>query len=375
MVFFINVNYKTGFVKFLTPYSSLFNNLDIFYYICIAFCGCYYKLIGPINIFCAANANYIFRTFFIFMKLIPLYGKDGIGKFAQVDDEDYDFLMQWRWFYVYKKTSSNYYIVCNFNLGNSKWQVKIMHQLIIGKKEKLVIDHIDGNTLNNQKHNIRHCKNNENVLNKRKYKNGSSIFKGVTISEKKDKNWAKRWMSRIQVNNNSIYLGIFPYTKDGEIKAAKAYNDAAIKYHGEFSCLNDLTITKRKSIISVNKKIETKIPKFKGVLPLNSKAIYLSQGKFTIVDESNYDLLNQWSWAAKESTKGYFCAYRSASRIKGQKRPPGIRMHRFIMNCPKELEVDHINRNPLDNRRCNLRIVTSKQNAKNRSSTILQPDL
>lgn len=58
------------------------------------------------------------------MKLIPLYGKHGIGKFTQVDDEDYGYLMQHRWFCIYAKTSSNYYVTCNYNLGDNKWTNK-----------------------------------------------------------------------------------------------------------------------------------------------------------------------------------------------------------------------------------------------------------
>lgn len=80
--------------------------------------------------------------------------------------------------------------------------------------------------------------------------------------------------------------------------------------------------------------------------------IPLTQGKYAIVDDSDYALLNQWKWY-----------YRSGYAVRTSEN---IRMHRFILNAPKGFEVDHINGNGLDNRRCNIRIVTKQQNQWNR---------
>lgn len=87
------------------------------------------------------------------------------------------------------------------------------------------------------------------------------------------------------------------------------------------------------------------------------KYIELTQGKFALVDDEDYKFLNKWSWSY--STYGY--AIRSSPAPKKQI----IWLHRQIMNCPKGLFVDHINGNPLDNRKSNLRICSHKQNMQN----------
>lgn len=90
-----------------------------------------------------------------------------------------------------------------------------------------LIDHRDRNTLNNRKFNLRECSFAENHRNSGTPINNTSGFKGVSRS-------GEKWRSYISVNNKSIHIGCF----ENIIKAAKAYNEAAIKHHGEFACLN-----------------------------------------------------------------------------------------------------------------------------------------
>ena len=82
------------------------------------------------------------------------------------------------------------------------------------------------------------------------------------------------------------------------------------------------------------------------------KKIKLTKGKFALVDDSDFEWINQWHWYL--SDKGY-----AIREFKGKP----INMHRLINNTPKGLETDHINRNRIDNRRENLRTVTKSQNA------------
>lgn len=95
------------------------------------------------------------------------------------------------------------------------------------------------------------------------------------------------------------------------------------------------------------------------ICPAGASLIPLTQGKFAIVDEQDFDWLNQWKWAFHSN--GY--AYRSAG---GRKNRHCILMHRLIAGTTDGADTDHINRNKLDNRRANLRTASRAQNMANR---------
>ena len=92
--------------------------------------------------------------------------------------------------------------------------------------------------------------------------------------------------------------------------------------------------------------------------------IELTKGKFALVDAEDFEWLNQWKWH-------FVGKYSGAGRMEreGEKKKR-ILMHIAILGkynkLKKELETDHINRNPLDNRKINLRVVTHQENAMNR---------
>lgn len=152
------------------------------------------------------------------MKQIPLTK----GKFALVDDEDYEFLMQWKWHF-----QARGYAV---RASERPIQKKIwMHRVINNTPDAMQTDHIDGNRLNNQCVNLRTVNNACNQMNRKKSPNKSSVYKGVCFDVKN-----KKWEASIKTDGKKISLGRFT----SEILAAKAYNASAIKYFGIFSNLN-----------------------------------------------------------------------------------------------------------------------------------------
>lgn len=106
--------------------------------------------------------------------------------------------------------------------------VQLSGQII---KDNQLIDHKDRDKLNCLDDNLRICEHQQNECNRVKNKNNTSGFKGVHWSKA-----ANKWIAEIVVNYKNIYLGLFKIKED----AARAYNVAAIKYHGEFAVLNEV---------------------------------------------------------------------------------------------------------------------------------------
>ena len=97
------------------------------------------------------------------------------------------------------------------------------------------------------------------------------------------------------------------------------------------------------------------------------KKIFLTQGQFTIVDDEDYEWLNQWSWSAHYNVEGDSYYARRAGKLPNGKII-NIRMHRQILGLDygDKRQGDHIHHNTLDNRRSELRIVESRLNNSNR---------
>ncbi|MGC4378281.1 MazG nucleotide pyrophosphohydrolase domain-containing protein [Fictibacillus sp. Mic-4] len=159
------------------------------------------------------------------MKEIPL----SQGKVALVDDEDFEKLNCFKWHYALG------YARRNIRLSNGKRKIIFMHRVIANTPDDMVTDHINGNTLDNRKINLRNVTKIQNTWNARKTASAKSNFKGVQYHKRTEDIFGK-WKARIQVNKRTINLGYF----HSEIQAALAYNKAAEKYHGEFAVLNEV---------------------------------------------------------------------------------------------------------------------------------------
>lgn len=138
-----------------------------------------------------------------------------------IDDEDYEMVSSLRWRVVPKNTSGQVY----FMTWHENKRIRL-HRFILGQKNKnIFVDHINGNTLDNRKSNLRNCTQNENQRNCRKHRDNKTGLKGIYYQKE-----AKKYHAQIMVNSKVIYLGLFTNKEE----AHAAYCEASKKYHGEF---------------------------------------------------------------------------------------------------------------------------------------------
>jgi len=153
------------------------------------------------------------------------------GKVTLVDDKDFEWLNQWTWTAHYCKHSGLTYVMRNERDKETKKVTRItMHREITNAPEDMYVDHINHDTLDNQRSNIRLATSAQNSYNVRMKRSNSTGYKGI------DRLPSKNWRARIRFSGTRLTVGIFSKKED----AARAYNEAAIKYHGEFACLNKI---------------------------------------------------------------------------------------------------------------------------------------
>ncbi|MEN2465930.1 AP2 domain-containing protein [Ornithinibacillus sp. JPR2-1] len=155
------------------------------------------------------------------MREIPLTQ----GKVTFVDAEDYEWLSKLKWYFRKSPKDKGY----ARRVANGK--TIYLHRFIINAKPREIVDHINGNTLDNRKSNLRIVSIRENVINSSS--RGVSKYKGVSLHKK-----TGRYRARIVVNGRELSLGYF----DREEDAAIAYNIAANEYFGEFARLNEIGV-------------------------------------------------------------------------------------------------------------------------------------
>lgn len=151
------------------------------------------------------------------------------------DDADHDLVKEIKW-YVDKGDDDVFYAKGRVKKRHRKEGVPIiarMHRLLMGVSDgSIQVDHIDHNGLNNRRGNLRIATQPQNSGNMRVAKDSTTGYKGVTYKKKKD-----LYVTRIRVNSKLIH----GQSTKNIYEAALRYNELAIKYFGEFACLNELT--------------------------------------------------------------------------------------------------------------------------------------
>ena len=125
-----------------------------------------------------------------------------------------------RWFYVKREYTA--YVLPSA-------PTTYLHRVIAKPGVGLMVDHINGNGLDNRRANLRECNAHQNQHNRRNFRETTSAYKGVGLEPGR----TDLWRARITHNGRRIYLGVF----DTELAAAKAYDTAALSLHGEFACV------------------------------------------------------------------------------------------------------------------------------------------
>lgn len=285
---------------------------------------------------------------FLYMKLIPLTQ----GKFAQVDDEDFIKLNKYKW---YLKRNSNKSDNEGYAVGG-KAGIS-MHRFLLNPKKPLIVDHIDGNGLNNQKSNLRICTKKQNAQNRASSKNKSSDFLGVHYNKKHGE-----FRAHIRVDGVGIHLGCFK----SEWEAAVAYNTAATFYFKEFARLNVINKVPKTPINPTEEELfemqisAEKIPGEVWKNLLGFEGYYRVSNLGRMFNFKRLRLFEPY-----KDKHGYNIYHLRKDRVKTEMRATRAVALSFIPNPKEKPQVLHHNGIKTDDRVDNLRWATPQESTKN----------
>jgi hypothetical protein len=151
------------------------------------------------------------------------------GFICLIDDEDYELIKDRNWHVQeYEGGKWRYAVTRSYPPETVKESKIRMHRFLLGAKPGEMVDHINANGLDNRRSNLRLATQTNNQANRRKFV-GKSKFKGVSWTTNKG-----LWRAAIFRQGRTHLLGYFTC----EIEAAKAYNEASLRFDGEFARLN-----------------------------------------------------------------------------------------------------------------------------------------
>lgn len=160
-------------------------------------------------------------------KTIPLTR----GLTALVDDADFTWLNQWKWSTQRPQSRWPYAVRTDHSQTGRKGgrSAKVfMHRLICGVSGEDMVDHRNGDTLDNRRSNLRIATNSQNQQNRRLVA-GKHPYKGIQYNRESGK-----WQTQITVDGTRKYIGMFSTAE----QAARGYDAAAREYFGEFAAVN-----------------------------------------------------------------------------------------------------------------------------------------
>ena len=159
----------------------------------------------------------------------PMFIELRKGGTTEIDDSDAELGLKYKWRNARDKRGPNRTSYASFTIvENGRQRILLLHRLILNAQSGEVVDHIDGNGLNNKRSNLRLGTQSQNRANGRQWKQPKSGFRGVYTS-------GSKWMSLISDGSHKLrHLGQFQTKED----AAKAYDKAAFERWGDFARLN-----------------------------------------------------------------------------------------------------------------------------------------
>jgi len=150
------------------------------------------------------------------------------GMYSRIDEKDAEYAGKHNWLALWNPKTRSFYAVRNVSLPGAKRRSELLHRVVIAATEGVVVDHKDCDTLNNCGYNLRSATAGENCRNRRTHQKNTAGLKGVRFHDHTGK-----WQARISCNRRVISLGLHATPE----LAAKAYGEAAKKYHGEYARL------------------------------------------------------------------------------------------------------------------------------------------
>lgn len=263
------------------------------------------------------------------------------GQVAIVDADDFEWLSQYKWHAHWDDHTQGYYASCSKSTAKN-FGTTIMHRAIMKAKPGKMVDHIDGDGLNNSKSNLRSVTVKENSKNRGIFRSNTSGITGLSFNNK-----SRKWRVRIQVDKKLITVGYF-YDFNAAVESRKKAEE---KYYGEFA--RQITANKREYVEPKEKRDAS--PSLWHMFGYGEVyCVPLTKDRYSIIDVEDYEYVKKFRWLF-------------ASRAYARTNTPdgNLLLHRALLDAPCDKIVDHINGDGLDNRRCNLRLASAAENSWN----------